>query len=192
MTTPPSNPAPEPSEADRMAAQLCAIAVRHDFDRASGTTNYNVKVAEIIGRHVATQHAALLAERDELRREVERLKESANFHRRLGITLLDAKWLDPECHKGCQSLLFKNALTAERTLREANAKLVGKLREALTQNNNFLQDHVSMAQTDPESGPEPADDFSAQACSVIGGNVRDMLLTASDFLPAGTSKEDGK
>jgi len=31
----------------------------------------------------------------------------SNFHRDMGITLLDAKWLDPECHKGCQSLVLK-------------------------------------------------------------------------------------
>ena len=28
------------------------------------------------------------------------------------ITLLDAKWLDPECHAGCQSLVIKNKCEA--------------------------------------------------------------------------------
>lgn len=50
-------------------------------------------------------------------------KARANHHRDLGITLLDAKWLDPECHKGCQSLVLKAKLDAAlaqvATLREA-------------------------------------------------------------------------
>jgi len=50
---------------------------------------------------------ALETELARLRAEVERLKASANHHRDLGITLLDAKWLDPECHTGCQSLIWK-------------------------------------------------------------------------------------
>lgn len=33
---------------------------------------------------------------------------SCEHQRKMGITLLDAKWLDPSCHKGCQSLAMKN------------------------------------------------------------------------------------
>lgn len=42
------------------------------------------------------------------------LKQSANFHRDMGITLLDAKWLDPRCHEGCQSLVLKDEIQALR------------------------------------------------------------------------------
>lgn len=38
------------------------------------------------------------------------------FLRGMGITLLDKKWLDPECHEGCKSLILK------RELAEAKAK----------------------------------------------------------------------
>lgn len=43
---------------------------------------------------------------------LEASEASRNFHRDRGITLLDAKWLDPQCHKGCQSLVLKQALEA--------------------------------------------------------------------------------
>ena len=33
---------------------------------------------------------------------------TCEFHKQMGITLLDAKWLDPECHTGCQSLVLKH------------------------------------------------------------------------------------
>lgn len=35
---------------------------------------------------------------------------TCEFHRKMGITLLDAKWLDPECHSGCQSLVMKHRI----------------------------------------------------------------------------------
>jgi hypothetical protein len=52
---------------------------------------------------------------------VAQLKASARTHHRdLGITLLDAKWLDPECYKGCQSLVLKQrAERAESLLVES-------------------------------------------------------------------------
>jgi len=40
---------------------------------------------------------------------------SDNFYQDLCITLLDAKWLDPECRKGCQSLVLKGKLDAARS-----------------------------------------------------------------------------
>lgn len=46
-------------------------------------------------------------ELSEARAELSRIKE---HHARFPV--LDAKWLDPECHQGCQSLVFKNDLTA--------------------------------------------------------------------------------
>ena len=52
-----------------------------------------------------------------------------NFHRDLGITLLDAKWLDPKwldpkCHKGCQSLFFKQERDELRAaLKDRNHKI---------------------------------------------------------------------
>lgn len=70
---------------------------------------------------------AVLAELTRLRAraesaEVERdgYKQSANHHRDLGITLLDAKYLDPACHKGCQSLVHQRERDA---LADHNAKL---------------------------------------------------------------------
>jgi len=63
-------------------------------------------------------------ERNQLKAEVERWKNSANFHRDRGITLLDAKWLDPECHKGCKSLVLKDrAERAEAELAAERARL---------------------------------------------------------------------
>jgi len=53
-------------------------------------------------------------------------EQSANFHRERGITLLDAKWLDPECHEGCQSLVFKNEIADLRAqLAESRDALEG-------------------------------------------------------------------
>jgi len=49
---------------------------------------------------------------------------SPTFHERMGITLLDAKWLDPECWTGCQSLKWKNeAAKAQRERDEALSEL---------------------------------------------------------------------
>lgn len=44
------------------------------------------------------------------------------------ITILDAKWLDPECHQGCQSLIHKHRIEQlERELDEAKEQLENAL-----------------------------------------------------------------
>lgn len=62
--------------------------------------------------------------------EVEALKASKNFHRDMGITTLDAKWLDPECHRGCKSLIWKKErdLAIEETHRWSEAEKKDKAR----------------------------------------------------------------
>jgi hypothetical protein len=91
-------------------------------ESASAEREHNANVAAQLRAEVAKtvyvggKYATVFDERNALRAEVERWKAAANHHRDLGITLLDAKWLDPECHKGCQSLVLKQR--AERA--EAN------------------------------------------------------------------------
>ena len=48
-----------------------------------------------------------------VKKERDKLKED-EFHDKLEITLLDAKYLDPSCHKGCQSLKHRNDLDASQ------------------------------------------------------------------------------
>jgi hypothetical protein len=43
---------------------------------------------------------------DELHKDCSHCK----FLKDVGITLLDAKWLDPACHKGCSSLILKDEI----------------------------------------------------------------------------------
>ncbi len=57
---------------------------------------------------------AVKKEHDAFRTENEALKAQVSFHKNLGITLLDAKYLDPACHKGCQSLKHHNDLNASQ------------------------------------------------------------------------------
>lgn len=51
----------------------------------------------------------------------------ANFYRERGITLLEAKWLDPRCHKGCQSLVLEATKRPtdfdDRAVSDATAKV---------------------------------------------------------------------
>jgi septal ring factor EnvC (AmiA/AmiB activator) len=77
----------------------------------------------------------LAAERARLRDLETQLKaseDSRNFHRDRGITLLDAKYLDPRCHQGCQSLVWQRRLDVER-LR------IDRLVDALTKARSGLQ-----------------------------------------------------
>ena len=66
----------------------------------------------------------LTAERDEASAEIAAVKQSSEFHDKLGITLLDAEYLDPACHKGCQSIKHHNDLAAAQ-------QTVARLRAAL-------------------------------------------------------------
>ena len=61
---------------------------------------------------------------DEARAERDALKQAHEFHDKLGITLLDAKYLDPACHKGCQSIKHRNEIAAAQ-------QTVARLREVL-------------------------------------------------------------
>lgn len=63
-------------------------------------------------------------ENADLRAQLDTEKTRANFHRERGITLLDAKWLDPICHQGCHSLVLKSE-------RDALAAQVAVLRDAM-------------------------------------------------------------
>lgn len=84
----------------------------------------------------------------ELEAELARLKTSANFHRDLGIATMDAKWLDPECHKGCQSLVYKHLITALEVrcveLREA-AKTI--LKEGIISSGLHVQTKILIRKT---------------------------------------------
>jgi hypothetical protein len=74
----------------------------------------------VVHAHVAED---LERENAELRLRLKSATSHTDFLKRMGITLLDAKWLDPACHEGCQSLVIKAELTAalarEKRLREA-------------------------------------------------------------------------
>lgn len=63
---------------------------------------------------------AMIADRDRWKERAERLESlfpsgavpcsACDFRAKVGITLLDAKWLDPACHSGCQSLVIQSKL----------------------------------------------------------------------------------
>ncbi len=58
----------------------------------------------------------LETERNNARAERDSLKQSSEFHAKIGITILDAKYLDPACHNGCQSI--KHRAERDRLLSE--------------------------------------------------------------------------
>ena len=88
-----------------LLAELDAVkkerdAARADFKQAEESRLVNASLYE-------------RAFEDAVKKERDKLKED-EFHDKLEITLLDAKYLDPSCHKGCQSLKHRNDLDASQ------------------------------------------------------------------------------
>lgn len=147
-----TNPAPEPSEADkRLYLEIRALYASPYF---------NKKGVELVTRFRATQHAALLAERDELRRELEIRTRQRDY--------------------------WQAERKAERTLREANEKLVGKLKAALWEiQTDFSKRGQSIAN---HSDGEFTCDYTTRSERVF----RALGLTPADFLPPATLGGDEK
>jgi len=69
----------------------------------------------------------------ELERQIARIQADA-----LGITLLDAKWLDPECHQRCQSLVLKNKIESLQKERDEALRLFNEQRDELFETRKQL------------------------------------------------------
>ena len=92
--------------------------------------------------------AQMCDEMKQLRAERDALKQSSEFHDKLGITLLDAKYLDPACHKGCQSIKHRNDLAAtQQTVARLRAVKEGMMEAemALSQAEGLGADEVEAA-----------------------------------------------
>jgi hypothetical protein len=97
----------------------------------------------------------------------------SQHHRDLGITLLDAKYLDPACHKGCQGLVHKREaerLLAELTALRARVQQAEELAKALKDTTDFLNYEVYREVGGDEGPAEPADSLSYGAASLIRSN----------------------
>lgn len=66
------------------------------------------------------------------------LEKAQRFMRETGPTLLDAKWLDPQCWHGCQSLTFKHKLEAA----ESRLRIQETTTEALTNLDSVVSDFL--------------------------------------------------
>jgi len=98
------------------------------------------------------------AEIESLRKRVADLESSKNFLRNLGITILDAKYLDPACHKGCQSLVHK--ARAER------------LQAALSQAYDALKYQLGADDWTPELNKRGIDALAAIAAALAGDTAK--------------------
>lgn len=78
-------------------------------DRRGNRTVFGMKGDQRDEYIICTEekHAEFLAR---FRKKLGRVQ--ADYHRSMGITLMDAKWLDPECHAGCNSLVLKHRIEA--------------------------------------------------------------------------------
>ena len=99
--------------ADRDEWQDVAIKVSKERDKLLGDLD-GLKADFKQAEESRVVNASLeRAFEDAVKKERDKLKED-EFHDKLGITLLDAKYLDPSCHKGCQSLKHRNDLDASQ------------------------------------------------------------------------------
>lgn len=94
--------------ARRLEIELAAAQDRLQIDPGGSDKIDELEQAAQFLRHTIERLkedlAAVTLERDAL-------AQTRNFHRDRGITLLDAKYLDPACHKGCQSLVWQEKLS---------------------------------------------------------------------------------
>ncbi len=91
---------------------------------------------------------------------------SCEYQAKMGITLLDAKWLDPACHKGCRSLSFTAELQAVKAERDAlraalegvTTKAISSIGEQLrTQDNRCTANPMFIVQEQRSFGCEPGE-----------------------------------
>ena len=95
----------------------------------------------------------------------------------------EVRRLDEMCQT---SALAYIALREEKDrLRAANAELVA----ALELTNKWLDEQCNFAQPDPESGIEPADKFTHEACSVITANQAALAKHRPTTQPGGVPFE---
>lgn len=87
--------------------------LRGEADKADRHVHEVEEIGQLVGCNHVEGLARCVKDRiEELETERDGYKHSANFRRDRGITLLDAKYLDPACHKGCQSLVWQEQVLA--------------------------------------------------------------------------------
>jgi len=97
---------------------------------------------------------AMIADRDRWKERAKRLEILSPS----GITLLDAKWLDPACHAGCQSLVIPRKLLESFREHMVAAVQIGEICEGYAQ---YAGD-VLQAICRPNAIGEPAADSRKQ------------------------------
>lgn len=97
--------APGLNEQEWTVEFLCALTDKYSL--------HDKMLRVIVSAHNAST-ATLRARAEEAEALLAGYRISEEFRKRLGINTLDAKWLDPRCHKGCQSLVLENETKALR------------------------------------------------------------------------------